>query len=671
MPITDKQVEIAQAKQHRAAHDASPQVRLIAGPGTGKSFAIGERIHWLLSNGVSSDTIYAVSFTRAASRDLKRRIEKYCKGRGHTNVERVSVSTLHSLALKVLSLSNLLDTEPVVLDQWELSEIFDAELAEVFDYKPKRCKEIREYYEASLAANIEDLAGHRLPTPPTNEENSNFLNFLQSRRDVYHCVLPGEIVRQCVNEWKVGTVDPVEVLKASNLIVDEYQDLNETDQEFVQIFIENGVTTFIAGDDDQSIYAFRYASPAGIQNFTSDYPNSGDHELDDCFRCTVEVLASTRTLITKYGAPTRIKKSTKSLYEKSNPTNPGVVHRWKFSDANVEARAIASSCRALIDASDGTVKPRDILVLIGNQKLLLPPLKNAFEKEGVEYEPPHEAGFTDSKIGRFVYSLLRIVCSESDYVARRVLFGQLPGVGITTCNNLVDGVLESRHNYRDIFHDFWLPQGKKYEKQTLNLLDKARDICSKVADWNPEDTLTQRLEEMADIVSENFGDAKPFIEATEHLPKEMNLEELRSYLSADTDKQQERLLESVYERLGIELPEDGLLPQRVRMMTMHGSKGLDAPIVFIPGLEEGVLPRDKQKNYPAELSEAARMLYVAITRAKAAGIISYSENRVVHGDRQGRTRSRFIPELGGQFLYRDKELSDVEIFEIVNSIKLL
>ena len=135
MAFTLEQSERAKKMQAAAAHDASPQVRVIAGPGTGKSWTIEERVRWLLGNGVSPNSIYVVSFTRASARDLRRRIQESCRQDGDSRVDQIRVTTLHSLALITLRLANLLKAypvEPTVLDDWELEDIFDDEFGDTY-----------------------------------------------------------------------------------------------------------------------------------------------------------------------------------------------------------------------------------------------------------------------------------------------------------------------------------------------------------------------------------------------------------------------------------------------------------------------------------------------------------------------------------------------------------
>lgn len=670
MSFTQEQIERAQEKQHNAAQDRGKQVRLVAGPGTGKSFAIEERVRWLLSTGVSPSAIYVVSFTRAASRDLHSRIIKHCEKNGFLEGSSVEVSTLHSLALKALRIGNVLETDPVVMDEWELENIFDSEFHEYSGFPLSRCKELRKCYEASLAIDINTLAEHRLPTPPTESEDLEWYRFHQSRTTVYRFVLPGEIVRKCVDEWRAESINPVKLLKMEHIILDEFQDLNKTDLDFVHLLIQEGVTTFVAGDDDQSIYSFRFATPAGLQNFTTLYGGANDHSLDDCFRCTPNVLKTSGTLMRRFSTANRINKTLISVYEAFIPVNPGVVHRWRFNNSDTEAQCIAQSCKTLIDAG---VNPRDILILLGNYDVLFSSLKKAFNTLSIEIETPRQDSFIDSNQGRFVFGLIRVVCNANDYVAHRLLLGLIPGVGVGRCNKIVDSVIEHHLNYADLFHNFWRPPKEIFDTSCLNAIDKAYRICGKISEWEKTDTLNQRMEQIADIVQQIFGipSAEAWYAEIDHLPKEMSLEKVRSYLSADTDEQQERILKSVYDQLELAVPCEGLLPQRVRILTMHGSKGLGAKVVFIPGMEEGILPRQRQRPYPAEIDEAARMLYVAITRASAACVISYAQNRLLYGGYTRQIRSRFVPHLNGAFQPRSQSLSEVETNEIIHSINAL
>jgi DNA helicase II / ATP-dependent DNA helicase PcrA len=150
------------------------------------------------------------------------------------------------------------------------------------------------------------------------------------------------------------------------------------------------------------------------------------------------------------------------------------------------------------------------------------------------------------------------------------------------------------------------------------------------------------------------------------LPRGIILEELRNYVWADADEQQTKVLEEVYERLNLSLPAAGLLPQRIRIMTMHGAKGLSSDVVIIPGLEDEILPGPRRKPYPGLVLEAARLLYVSITRVRVACMVSYARRRFVYGKASAQHSSRFNVSLDGPFFERNEGLNTAEAREIAD-----
>jgi len=275
------------------------------------------------------------------------------------------------------------------------------------------------------------------------------------------------------------------------------------------------------------------------------------------------------------------------------------------------------------------MNPRDILVLLSNQRTLLPSLSSEFQREAVPFEPPHAEGFLDSLTGRMVFAMLRIACDVNDYVAHRVLLGVRPGVGIGTCTSLTDLVIANNLNYQTIFYQP-LPSGV-FTGRSLTALNNVRAVCSQIQGWRTSDTVAQRIADVGAIVSGAFGssEAQVWEAFASALPAAMTLGELRDYLWADTDEQRSALLRAVLERLNLPIPAGGVMPARVRVMTMHGAKGLSARVVFIPGLEEETLPGPRRQPHPGLVLEAARLLYVSITRARVACIISYAQTRIV------------------------------------------
>src|SRR6185503_309781 len=223
------------------------------------------------------------------------------------------ISTMHSLALRILRRGNLLSHypsgTPIMLDDWEQVKIYDAELSATIGCTPSRAGEIRLAYDAAWQT-LDPSSINQAQI--TSAEQTAFQAFHAARTNLYSCVLPGEVIYKCVEAIKQGSLQPNQLPKIHHLIVDEYQDLNACDQEFIKLLSAQGAVLFIAGDDDQSIYSFRHANPDGIVSFKKVYPNAADHELTDCFRCTPAVLAAASQLIGFN--PNRLPKNLVALY---------------------------------------------------------------------------------------------------------------------------------------------------------------------------------------------------------------------------------------------------------------------------------------------------------------------------------------------------------------------
>jgi DNA helicase II / ATP-dependent DNA helicase PcrA len=684
MPFNPGDLDAANAVQRAAAEATDSEIRLVAGPGTGKSNTIERRVCWLLGqHNFDPGELAVVSFTNASVIDLRVRLHAHCREHHHAKVRDVSVTTLHSLALRLLRQAGQLDqyaTQPLVLNDWELENIYDAEFGDTHGItRRRRLQEIRRFYEALWSTGREDATTYTAPRPPiTQAERQQFLDFHGPTAQVYSAVLPGEIVRQCVDAAEAGIIDIGALLGITTLIVDEYQDLNPVDLEFVDRISNAGVMVFVAGDDDQSIYSFRHASPAGIQQFATKYPNAGLHVLGHCFRCTPSVLTAATTLMTHNQAPDRINKALVSLYATANPPNEGVVHRWRFVNAASEAGAIAASCSALIQAG---LAPREILILLANSSAsggLWPAIQTALAQAAVPHDEPKEEGFHESEVGRLTLALLRIVCSRNDagetqdLVAHRTLLGLKTGVGVRTCNQIRQGVIATPNvTFRGLFYD-GVPNGV-FNGRARAALDDARAVCDIVNDWTKEDTLAQRRDEIDAIIEVTLSaeEVATWHEFIEPLPAAITLEELRDYVWVDNAQQRNDVLRAVAVRLGVD-PEQ-VPPQldRVRVMTMHGAKGLSGRVVFIPGLEQGFLPNQHQAPFIALRLEAARLLYVSITRARATCVLSFAQSRMVFGSTELRVASPFAAQTGGAFVGRGGGLTGSEVATIMTAINNL
>lgn len=664
MPITKEQACVAKERQHRAARDTSPQVRLAAGPGTGKSHVICERVQWLLDEGVARNKIFVVSFTNASARDLRERLSQYLGDSDSPRTDAISVSTLHSLALRILKKEGKLNQYPVpptVLSQWESGHIIDAEFSVCCGKTLPRSREIRKQYEAFWSTKQWRPPNYRPPDLPVTEgERAAFKSFHEMRTQCYACVLPGEIVRQCVTAAAKGFLDLVSSLSIAHLIVDEFQDLNPMDIDFVRYIAEGGAHVFIAGDDDQSIYSFRHAYPEGFQSFPETFASCGDHVLKHCFRCPPAILSAADALISVHSLPSRIPKELVSLPGTATPPVFGVSHLWQFKSEQAEEKAIASSCRDLITAG---VPPSEILILAPERDPVLSKIAQRLRLSDVGVDEPKSDEFKDSDTYWFLVSVLRVACDKDDYVAHRLLLGTRRDVGAKTCDAIAATTATKNLNYRALFYED-TPAGLTSRQKRA--IAATRKVCVEIDKWSRSDTVACRGERIRAILADGRGEGecRYWDSLLERIPGQMEIGDLREYLTIEKEEQREEHLRQVCDRAGVPMSEERVRTDRVRLMTMHGAKGLQASVVFVPGLEEETLPGDRRKPYAGLVAEAARLLYVSVTRAKIACVVSFARYRIVWGSFEKRTPSRFAANLGGVFEWRESGLSEAEIRSI-------
>jgi DNA helicase II / ATP-dependent DNA helicase PcrA len=687
VPITPAQT--AQAEQHewQAARDPADAIRLIAGPGTGKSATIERRVAHVLNNGSNASRVYVISFTRATCGELGIRISAFCAMQPCASVAaHIRTSTMHSLALRILRSANVLATlypaDPMVLDDWERSNVYDRELANALVCTPGRAAEVRLAHDAQWQTlNPQAIAQAAI----TNAERHGFDVFHTTRRNLYCCVLPGEVVYECVSRLQQAAIQPNQLPPIEHLIVDEYQDLNACDQEFIRRLARNGAMLFVAGDDDQSIYSFRHANPMGIVHFLATYPAATTHTLSACFRCTPAILGPASNLIAHN--PNRLPKQLRSLYANAAPTVQGVLHVWSFASAQAERTAIANSCQQLINGPMAGQEDQ-IVILISNRRLQVGPITRELANLGLPFDPPGGEAIRDEPVIRGAYSILRIVRDQTtnapDYVAHRTVLALLHGVGVGTSKAIGDLCAANNHNFHNLFYVAALPHW--ITGRSVAAVTRVRSIVQQIAGWTLQDSIGARTGDIAQLLSMFvFAGSSQIAEYLQEwnafaasLPQGMTLEELLLFLAADDETGQRQILDAVRERLGESNEGAGVGQKRLRILTMHGAKGLSGKVVFIPSAEQGIMPSFRAIHAVGLLNEQRRLFYVSVTRAKAACIVSHAalhsgaEAFLIQQSPQVRLpRSQFLNEMGVPSRNRNGGLTAAETAQITADVNNL
>lgn len=406
-------------EQKLAASHLGAHACLLAGPGTGKTLSLTKRVLYLVEErGIPPSEILAVTFTRAATAELKKNLKQEL-GEG---AELPHISTLHSFALRTI-LQNPTRTalpQPIrIADDYEERWIIQEELRRILGLR--KVSEVAQLIN-QLSADWEQLradAGDwesRFPNP-------QFLGAWREHRRIYGYTLRAELVYQLKLSFTEGGLELPNAPRY--LLVDEYQDLNACDLAVIKCLSEAGAELFGAGDDDQSIYGFRYANPEGIRRFEGDYAPSQLLELTVCKRCDRDILDL--GLFVARQDPRRLEKP---LYCEGE-VGPGIVKILRFPTQAEEADSVATICRWLIERQD--VQLEEILVLFRTDRYrrFSDPIRVALESREIRVatvanplEPLNCPKGDDGRRrihGRYFLCLLRLLTNRDDHLGWRTI----------------------------------------------------------------------------------------------------------------------------------------------------------------------------------------------------------------------------------------------------------
>ena len=245
------------------------------------------------------------------------------------------------------------------------------------------------------------------------------------------------------------------------------------------------------------------------------------------------------------------------------------------------------------------------------------------------------------------------------------------GIGVGTCNKIRLGIIETPNlSLLDLFEKD-LPQGV-FTAKAITALTHARTITTPLADWEPTDPLASHGDEIAGMIRSTLGDGgnegvAAWLAFRAPLPDATLISELRDYLWVDTEPKRAEVRAAIRKRL--ELPEEqNPATNKVRVMTMHSAKGLSSQVVFIPGLETGFMPNNRQLRAAAQRLEAARLFFVSITRARAACVMSFAQWRTVNGQWTMQAPSPFAVQTGGAFADGGAGLTAAQTQAILQSV---
>ena len=630
-------------KQIEAANHSGSHARLLAGPGTGKTVTLTRRLVKLLTDGgVSPESILALAFTRINAYDLRRTLQAALEG---TEIGVPHVSTLHSYALRqLLRNAPLITTLPQPLrigDDFEEKNIIRLDLRKVLALTDK---EVRGKF-ADLSSDWESLAVEQAEYTPADPP---FMGAWQQHRNLYGYTLRSELVWQLKHAVEENP-DAFEFEgEVKHLIVDEYQDLNRCDQAIVKKLADLGAEVYCAGDDDQSIYGFRRAHPAGIRQFVAEYDPSTSLDLEVCWRCDVKIIE-----VSQYVANQDPQRLDKPIRPRDDAGH-GEVHLLRFRRQAEEATGVAAICSDLLEQKG--LEPDEILILLrsDHQGRYSKVLAGELESRGLPYNVRVDTTTPLDKMhGRFILSLIRLAANPNDDLAWRTLFqfsGRQNQIGEATIAAIVDhandyGLRFYAACYQIKDNPSLVKRGAVIQAEMNEILDLISGLSS-LPDLDP--AAVQNGEPAAEAQQALLQEVSKLCEAT--VAAEEDRERIVGYISefaarsgSVTLGQLLAALTSPENTLDQEL-EDG----KINILTMHRAKGLSARAVIIIAAEEQLIPGDAVGN---EYDDARRLLYVSLSRAKEYLCITYCNLRTGRqkhsGSDQGNRRRTLTPFLRG------------------------
>ena len=634
--------------QKTAAAHAGTHARLLAGPGTGKTLTLTRRICFLVvESNISAKSILALTFTRAAARELRQRVANEL---GDDQSPRIS--TLHSFALRQLLKNATRITElpqPLrIADDWEERHIVleDLKALLALPYLNQARNFLNELSAdwQSLTVDEEDWE-KRFPDP-------RFLGMWREHRKIYGYTLRSELVYQLKKALEqrgdFELEDPIEYL-----LVDEYQDLNRCDLAVVQQIASRDVEIFIAGDDDQSIYGFRKAHPQGIRRFPRDYSDVTELELQICKRCDRNIL--NLGLFVARQDPRRIEKA----IHPEPGREEGKVALLRFDNQDAEAKGIADLCTHLMARHE--LKPNDILVLLRSDRngVFSRPIREKLERAGIPVAAATDAASPlDKEEGRAFLAFLRLALGSTDSLAwRTLLMAWCRGVGSGAIGAVYELASSRGENFAQTVIDAHGDASILPIRYRSRLLSAISDVLHRLDVLFPEDSRGkyETRDELMDVVRPA---AESIIEDKEDLDSILlKVEGAAEALESTSIEELVRTLEVASEDIEQELEED-----KVNILTMHRAKGLTAEAVIVAAAEDQYIPGRAKGD---EVDDERRLLYVSLTRAKHHLFVTYCDKRTGQQSHTGsnsgsvsRSLSQFLvdcphtPQSGKKFIRR-------------------
>ena len=635
---------------------------VIAGAGSGKTRVLTYKIAYLLQQGVKPWSIMALTFTNKAAREMKERIGKLV---GQELAQHLYMGTFHSIFSRILRAEAQhigFTNNFTIYDESDSRSLIKTIVKEMgLDekvYKPasvhsrisiaknnlmsaENYARDKELYQADQRAKMPRV-GEIFITYVQRCQQANAMDFDDLLTLTFKLFQEHEDIRKKYAD------------RFDFLLVDEYQDTNHAQMRIVMQLCKEKERVCAVGDDSQSIYSFRGANIDNILSFQSRFKEARLFKLEQNYRSTQSIVEAANSLI-KHNS----NQIPKHVYSK-NDKGERLIYKPAYSDKE-EALIVCREIKRIKRQDDCQYSDFAILYRTNAQSRSF---EEEFRKQGIPYRIYGGLSFFQRKEIKDVIAYFRLVANPDDEEAfKRIINYPARGIGNTTLAKIATCALDNHVSFWQVISS---PEhyGLGVNKGTLAKLESFRLMISgfveKSASMNAfdlGDTIVKESGISADIYKSGSRDP-------EDLARQENLEELLGGMQSfveecrEEGREQEAYLTDYLQGVALltDLDSKGDDDEpRVSLMTVHASKGLEFPTVFVVGLEENIFPSAIVSTL-RELEEERRLLYVAITRAEKHCVLTSAKNRFRYGKMEFGNPSRFIKEIDSAFIQEDSEM---------------
>lgn len=632
-------------EQLEAAKTTQGALLILAGAGSGKTKVLTSRIAYMIQNGAIAGKILAVTFTNKAAKEMKERLSKIL---GENIVKYMWVGTFHSICGRILrqDIENYSFQSGKKLDK-NFTIYDETDSVAVIKQAIKKLNLDDKIYQPKLIKAVISNAKNKMQDAYTfatfardfkSQKIAQVFEFYENALNNNNAIDFDDMLMLCVKLLEQNAeVRKKYYDKFQHIMVDEYQDTNQAQYQLVKALYTNlqsdipeSRSLCVVGDVDQSIYSWRGADFRIIMNFQNDFPKAKLVKLEQNYRSTANILNAANAIIEN-----NEERVDKVLYSQKGDGEK--ISLYEAQDEADEANYIVKSIR---DTSEN-YNQFAILYRTNAQSRAL---EEALIAAGIPYRIYGGLKFYDRKEIKDAIAYLKLIYNPDDSQSlRRIINVPKRAIGETTLKHLQDYADENDISLymaiKDVDNISTIKSGTATKlKDFATLVEKLKEAQSRYS-----------LPEFLSLILEKSGYLRE-LQATgadEDVTRIENLQELVNVANEFEPEEQDNELGEFLSQVSLVSDIDGMeeIANNVTLMTLHASKGLEFPIVFLAGCDEGIFPSARCSNSLSELEEERRLMYVGVTRAENKLYLTTAKRRQMWGEYKYYTPSRFLEEI--------------------------